>query len=161
MGENVRSNNFIIYGAEEEEIEDRDGLGGLDHSADFARNMFNEIRAFPKPEVLTATRVGSQKTHDNTGTRKPRPIKVTLASPEAVKFVLSKASKLKLNVYDYWRCIYLAPDRSKEERVAHRKLVAEMKQKISEDSSKYYSIRDGKIISVDKALSTTETDSEE
>ena len=108
--ENVRSNNFIIYGAKEEEPDEDDGLGGLDDSAEFARNLFNEMCALPKPEVLTATRVGPQKTQDNTGSKRPRPIKVTLASPEAVKFVLSKASKLKLNVYDHWRCIYLAPD---------------------------------------------------
>ena len=70
---------------------------------------------------------------------------------------MSKASKLKGNACEHWRCVYLAPDRSKEERQAHSKLGAELKQKISEDSSKYHSIRDGKIISVDRALSSSKT----
>ena len=162
--DNVRSNNFIIYGVEEygpdeDDEEDECENGGLEDCVDLARGMFNEILAFPKPEIVTATRVGAQKSPNNAGSRKPRPIKVTLASPEAVKFVLSKASKLKGNACEHWRCVYLAPDRSKEERLAHSKLVAELKQKISEDSSKYHSIRDGKITSVDKALSSSTTKS--
>ena len=123
--------------------------------------MFNEIGAFPKPEILTSTRVGTQKSLENASSRKPRPIKVTLASPEAVKFLLNKARKLRRTKYEHWKCVYLAPDRSREERFAHTKLVAELKKKIGEDSSKYHCIRDGKIISVDKELSTIDTDSEE
>ena len=160
--DNVRSNNFIIYGVEEEkpdedDEEDECENGGLENCVDVARDLYNEILAFPRPDILTATRVGPEKSLKNAGSRKPRPIKVTLASPEAVKFVLSKASKLKGNACDHWRCVYLAPDQSKEERQAHSKLVAELKQKISEDSSKYHSIRDGKIISVDRALSSSKT----
>ena len=75
--------------------------------------------------------------------------------------MLNKASKLKRNKCEHWKCVYLTPDRSKEERVAHSKLVAELKQKIGEDSSKYHYIRDSKIISVDEELSTVDTDSEE
>ena len=41
------------------------------------------------------------------------------------------------------------------------KIKKQLKQKIAEDSGKYHSIRNGKIISVDKALSTVDTDSEE
>ena len=153
--ENVRSNNFIIYGAEEEG-EDEYGIE-QDNVANITNQLFNEIGAFPKPQVLTVSRVGFQKADGNNGSSRPKPIKVTLASPEAVKFVLSKASKLKRNKYDHWKCVYLAPDRSKDERAAHSKLVAELKQKISEDSSKYHYIRDGKITSIDKALSTAGT----
>ena len=149
--ENVRSNNFIIYGGEEEEPTEWNE-SGLENCIDFASGMFNEIRAFPKPEILTATRIGSKKKPD-----KSRPIKVTLASPEAVKFILSKASKLKTNNHAHWRCVYLAPDRSKEERAAHSKLTAELKQKITEDAYKYHCIRDGKIVSVDKVQSTAGT----
>ena len=153
--ENVRSNNFIIYGAEEEEPDEYGNRH--ENVADIASDLFNEIGAFPKPQVLTVTRVGYQKADGNISSSRARPIKVTLACPEAVKFVLSKASKLKRNTFDHWKCVYLAPDRSKDERAAHSKLVAELKQKISENSSKYYYIRDGKIISVDKALSTAGT----
>ena len=78
-----------------------------------------------------------------------------------MKFVLKKASKLRRNKYEHWKCVYLAPDRSKEERVAYSKLVAEIKQKIGEDSTKYHCIRDGKIISVENKLSTVDSDTEE
>ena len=79
---------------------------------------------------------------------------MTLGSPEAVKFVLSKANKLRY--IEEWEDTFLAPDRSKEERVAHRKLVTELKQKISEDSEKYHYIRNGKVISIDRSEKSTE-----
>ena len=43
---------------------------------------------------------------------------------------LSKANKLKTKTYAHWRCVYLVPDRSKEERAAHSKLTTELKQKL-------------------------------
>ena len=57
--ENVRSNNFIIYGLAEDETDEYNC--GLENSADLASRMLNEIGAFPKPEIHTATRVGIQK----------------------------------------------------------------------------------------------------
>ena len=81
---------------------------------------------------------------------KVRPIKVTVASPEIVNQVLSSASKLKKGSED-WRSVYLAPDRSKDERLAHQKLVKELKEKIAnEPDDKYHYIRDGKILTIDK-----------
>ena len=80
---------------------------------------------------------------------------MTLGSPEAVKFVLSKANKLRY--VEEWEDTYLAPDRSKEERVAHRKLVAELKQRISEDSDdKCHCIRNGNVISIDRSEKSAE-----
>ena len=84
---NVCSSNFIIYGDEEDETDEYDC--GLENSANLASRMFNEVGAFPKPVILT------QKSQENASSRKPRPIKVTLASPEAVKFLLNKARKLR------------------------------------------------------------------
>ncbi len=83
--------------------------------------------------------------------RKPgtvRPLKVTLVNCDATRQVLSNARKLK-NSSSY-KDVYLAPDRSYEERIAHRKLVQEMKQLFVKDSSKHYFIRDGKIVTVGK-----------
>ena len=118
--------------------------------------MFNEIDAFPTPKVLSVTRVGPVKPLGETEATRPscRPIKVTLASPEAVKFVLSRAKKLKQNPYEEYKNINLSPDRSREERAAHKKLVEQLKQKISNDSSKYHFIRDGLIKSTDKVISS-------
>ena len=153
--ENVRSNNFIIYGAEEEEP-DEHGIE-RDNVSSFTSQLFNEIDAFPTPKVLTVTRIGPVKPQGKTETTRPscRPIKVTLASPEAVKFVLSKAKKLKQNPYEEYKNIYLSPDRSREERAAHKSLVAQLKQKITDNPEKYHFIRDGKIKTVDKKLSAS------
>ena len=47
------------------------------------------------------------------------------------------------------------PDRTKEDRLAHTKLVKEMKQMIEKDPNKHYFIRNKKICSVDKSLSSS------
>ena len=150
--ENVRSNNFIIYGAEEEEPDEH----GIERD-NVTSQLFNEIDAFPTTRVLTVTRIGPVKPLGETETTRPRcrPIKVTLASPEAMKFVMSKAKKLKQNPYKEYQNIYLSPDRSREERAAHKSLVAQLKQKITDDPKKYHIIRDGKIKTVDKKLSAS------
>ena len=84
--ENVRSNNFIVYGAEEEENAEFENLDN------FTNRLFTETGVFPKPQVVAVSRI---VLHKPDSCRKPRPIKVTLASPEAVKQVLSTGSKLK------------------------------------------------------------------
>lgn len=155
--DNVRSNNFIIYGCKEEDetyvYEGEEYDAAPENVTDTAKQLLNEINIAPRPQILAASRIGTLKV-DSANASKPRPIKVTLVSPETVKLVLGKSSKLKEKLSPHWKCVYLAPDRSKEERAAHSKLVTKLKQMISEDSSKYHYIRDGKIISVDKALST-------
>ena len=56
----------------------------------------------------------------------------------------------------YWRNIYLniAPDRDREERLEHKKLVlvAELKQMIAAEPTKYHYIRAGKVLSIDKLI---------
>ena len=69
------------------------------------------------------------KTHDfdcekirSSTAKKCRPIKITVASLEVVKRILSKSNRLKSACGDadeYWRNINLAPDREKYERTAH------------------------------------------
>ena len=51
---NLRSNNFIILGVEEEEFGDVSTL---------TNQLFNEIEAFPKPEVLTVMPESDQPKH--------------------------------------------------------------------------------------------------
>jgi hypothetical protein len=69
-----------------------------------------------------------------------------------VKHVLSKAKLLKTLGDDFkqWRNVYLAPDRNREERLVHKKLVAEMKQRITTEPNKHHFIRGGVIISVER-----------
>ena len=155
--ENVRSNNFIIYGVEEWEPDEEDeDEGDEEDVSSVASQLFNELKVFPKPAVLNATRIGTAKPKDETKEARPscRPIKVILESAEEVKFVLSRAKMLKQNPCEHWKCVYLSPDRSREERAAHKKLVEQLKQKISNDSTKYHFIRDGQIKSTDKVISS-------
>ena len=74
--------------------------------------------------MLSSRRLGMFKKDSS------RLIKVTLASTDSMKQVLSEATTLKTVRDDRaeWRKIYLAPDRNREERLTHEKLVAEMKQ---------------------------------
>ena len=65
-----------------------------------------------------------------------------------VENILRKAHKLKSN--EEFKTVYLAPDRTPEQRAAHSKLVNQMKELIKNDSSKHYYIRDDKIKCTDK-----------
>ena len=78
-----------------------------------------------------------------------RPVKVKLSSQDSVNTVLRNSRKLK--GVGKFGAVFLAPDRSVEERIIHRKLVEELKSKIKTEPSKYHYIRDQKIYSVEKA----------
>ena len=103
-----RSCNFIVYGAEEEDT-------SVTCVLNTATGLCNEINIWPRPQLLAASRIGTFVKG------KVRPIKVTVASSEIVNQVLSSASKLKSS--EDLRSVYLAPDRSKDERLAHQILV--------------------------------------
>ena len=64
--------------------------------------------------------------------------------------VLSAASKHR-SCEGEFRKVYLAPDRTKEEQLAHAQLAKEIKEPISNDPSKNYFIRNNKINCADKA----------
>ena len=54
---------IIICGFEEDQPDEYNC--GFENSANFASTVFNKIGAFPQEEILTATRVGTQKSLDN------------------------------------------------------------------------------------------------
>ena len=66
------------------------------------------------------------------------------------RLLLQNARKLKSSNLS---TVYVGPDRSKDERAAHKKLLIEIKQMIEKDSTKHYYIRDNKIKIIDKRLS--------
>ena len=78
---------------------------------------------------------------------KNRPIKVELACASEVDSVLMRARDLRDS--KVFKHVYLGPDRTREEQLAHSKLVKEMKQMIQKDSNKQI-----KICSADKSLSS-------
>ena len=118
-----RSKNVIVFGLAEEASEDLNGKIAA---------LFESIEEKPSFE---AVRVGSEESS--------RPVKVLLRSSDTVHQILVKAKKLR-STEDYCK-VFISPDRSPEERMKHRRLVAEMKRRASEDPDRRYYIFSGDI----------------
>ena len=97
-----------------------------------------------KPHLVECRRIGARGA-DN----KRRPIKVKLTSSDAVLSILRNSSALKNSTDN--KSIFLSPDRTPEERIAHKKLVDYMRRKMEEEPDSYHYIRGGVIRSVKKS----------
>ena len=118
--EDRRACNVMVYGLEEG-AEDEAGLVFL--MADLTLEVdCNGV------ECNDIYRVGKREEG------KTRPIRVECKTRSDVQFLLSNARKLKKT--EKFCKVYLAPDRTREQKVAHNKLVNEMKEKIAADPSK-------------------------
>ena len=95
-----------------------------------------------KPAIVDIYRLGERVAD------KIRPIKVELKSSSDVDIILRGAYKLR-KLGDL-KSVYVSPDRTKEQRATHSKLVLKMKEMIKKDSSKHYFIKDSKVNCVDK-----------
>lgn len=126
--EEDRSRNIMIFGKEEKSDEDL---------SQTISKIFEDVKE--KPGLIEFRRIGIAKPG------KPRPIKVKLSSSDAVFHVLRKAKDLKSS--DTNRSTYIGPDRTKEEREAHKHLVGQLKTKIKKESEMYHYIKGGRIIS--------------
>jgi hypothetical protein len=71
--------------------------------------------------------------------KKTRMIKVEFDSTSEVEMILKNAQKLIVN-NKFKTVYYLSPDRTKEQRLTHSKLVKQMRDMISRDSYKHYFI---------------------
>ena len=101
-----------------------------------------------KPRLAECCRLGGKEEG------KVRPIKVTLYSADTVQRVLRKGSRLKKS--ENHREVFLAADRSEEERTARRELVVLLKQKREAEPKKLHFIRNNEIISRDLKESNEE-----
>ena len=138
--EKQRSRNLMIYGCQEKEKE------AAFEITKTAKDVFDDAAVFPKPRICQTYRIGKKEQG------KIRPIKVVLDNVDEVDFVLERARNLKDS--DKFKQVYLGPDRTKENQLAHNKLVRQMKQMIEKDPNKHYYIRQGRMRSVDKELSS-------
>ena len=86
----------------------------------------------------------------NSNSGKIRPIKVKFADEWKVGYVLRRAKCLKETRY---RNVFLAPDRSPTERTKRRALVQEMTNKVKQDQSRRWFIKNGR---VEHAVITTD-----
>ena len=137
--EKRRSKNFMIYGYPESEKEVNFELNRS------VKNIIECTDMIPAPRTCDIQRIGRKELGKN------RPIKVQLESASDVDYVLTRARNLK-NFTDYIN-VYLGPDRTREEQLAHNKLVKQMKQMIEKNPNKHYYIRNRKIYIADKGLS--------
>jgi len=131
VAEDEKSKNFMIFGKEEAPNEDI-----VTTVAEIMEDL-NE-----KPRVMECTRVGTSERG------KSRPIKVQLTSSDAVSNVLRNAKLLKNSCNN--KATFIGPDRSKEERAEHKKLVDKMRTMMEDQPDKYHFIRGGAIRSVKK-----------
>ena len=140
--EKQRSRNLMIYGCQEKEKE------AAFEITKTAKDVFDDAAVFPMPRICQTYRIGKTKKEQG----KIRPIKVVLESIDEVDFVLERARNLKDS--DKFKQVYLGPDRTKENHLAHNKLDRQMKQMIEKDPNKHYYIRQGRIRSVYKESSS-------
>ena len=133
-----QSHDFLILGADEELYRDEDDI----NDEELLEEILSTIKV--NCSVEKCRRVGIKKSD-----RPGRPIKVTLRSPDNVRDVLSRAKVLKSIIASSFSFkfnrLYLSPHRTEEERKVRQKLVKEMKDRILEDSSKRYFIKDNKV----------------
>ena len=141
--EEERSRNLIIYGVAEGEEDDWKEFVSTEWLNDVVKSVHGATVAdWSLPNVDKVYRLG-KKVRDKT-----RPMKAEFRSSSDVDDILKNAHKLKAN--SELKSVYLSPDRTKEQRSAHTKLVNQMKEMIASDSSKHYFIRDNKVNCVDK-----------
>ena len=130
--EERRANNLMIYGLPEVDGED---IGTV-------ADAVYESMSIPTPTTIDCYRVG--KKQDG----KTRPIRVECQNRGDVEFALVHSKRLKDS--EKHSKVYLSPDRSKEQRLAHSLLVKKIKDLISADPTRHYFIRNNKVCFADK-----------
>ena len=133
-----RSRNIMMFGLEETEREN------LDYKV---RDIFEELKEKP---LFRAERVGRKTSEDS-----DRPVKVSMDSSIIVSDILKKSKDLKRSVFSH---VYLKPDRTLEQRLKHREIVAELKKSILEAPEKHHFIKNGEVCHQEKVIKQESTD---
>lgn len=132
-----RSRNLIIFGLHEETNEN------------LSRKVSDVFQSLGQKPHFEATRFG--KDQDN------RPIRVKFDRSDTVYEVLRTAKNLKLTT-SYKQTVYLSADRTPDQRVAQKKLVEELKEKVRENPEQHYVIKGGKVLCQPQQASLIELD---
>ncbi len=121
--EGDRKRNVMLFGLKEERGEDLEAK-----VADILMHIGE------KPRVGECNRVGTGSSTSSLY----RPVKVSFGSSDVALQILTKSNNLRtVSVY---RTVYIEPDRSAEERMVHKQLVTELKQKIKEEPACFISL---------------------
>ena len=143
IGEQDRSCNIVVFGAVEVKEQDKDDVPVTDEL--YVKKIFENIGVQPYYE--TYYMAGKEKA----GTS--RPLIVKMGSRDMVSEVLANAKLLKESRF-YGKC-FIAPDRSPEDRIEHRKLIDEMKKRRGEEPEKYFYIRKGEVCCTERTEKDT------
>ena len=133
-----RSRNIMMFGLQETEREN------LDYKV---RDIFEELKEKP---LFRAERVGRKTSEDS-----DRPVKVSMESSLIVSDILKKSKELKQSVFSH---VFLKPDRTLEQRLKHKKIVAELKKSIQEAPEKHHFIKNGEVCHQEKVVKQDSTD---
>jgi len=131
--EEDRSRNLMVFGLPEGDDNDKQLNSRV-------CEVFEHLGVKPRVE---ASRLGVK----TKSSKSPRPIKVTLSSSTVVRQILLKARNLRLS--DNYESIFLAPDRSIEQRAQQKELVDGLKRKKAEEPDKRHFIKRGQICTSD------------
>ena len=124
-----RSSNLIVYGlCENSTSNDSDKVKGLFHVLDEA------------PVLVRVERLGRD------GGDGVRPVRVVMRTRETARTILGKSARLKDS--GEYGTVYIAPDRTLEERVERRELVTKLKEKRENEPNKAWKIRRGVVVEV-------------
>ena len=132
ISEDDRRRNLIFHGLKEEDDE---------KLSDKVSGILEELGGI-KPHVEVC-RIGKLY-----GGEACRPVKAVFSNRSTAQVFLTKAKYLRQS--ERYKTVYISPDRSPEEREAHKQLVLQLKNKRDTDRESHHFIRDGKICSIPK-----------
>ena len=123
------SRNIMMFGLQEDEEEDLSQKVAV---------VFGHLGEKPRIEAI---RMGKSS---QTGTALP--VKISLSSSVIIRHILSKSRKLRET--EEFKVVFLAPDRTVEERERQKVLIVERKRKVAEDPNRRHYIRGNKVVTV-------------
>ena len=124
--EEGQTRNLMIFGLPEEKDQDLEKRIG---------EVFEQVEE--KPRIVEAERLGRQSED------KVRPVKVTLSSASAVSALVRQG--YRLSKIERFKQVYLAPDRTKDERNRRKDLVVRFKERKKAQPGLHHRIKDGSI----------------
>ena len=129
--EEDRSKNFLIFGLPE------------DPKEQISSKVNEVLQELGENTKVEAFRIGLKAKKQT-----PRPVKVSVSNTIVVTKILSRARKLRDS--QRFKMVFISPDRTPDQRAAHRELVERLKLKKTEEPQMRHYIRGGQICSVEK-----------
>ena len=122
--------NVMVFGLPEQEDDQLESA---------LSEVFEQLGEKPKFE---AARLGKHK--DSV----VRPVRVTMSSSHTAQRILGNSKNLRH--FEKHKRVFIAPDRTIEERAQQKELVQQLKKKAEEEPQKKHFIRGGHVLSVDR-----------